>query len=135
VGITQVGERSRGAGITLFGGRSRVKEKKHGSRIAGGVLTIIASCLLFVAGAISLAFNASWAIFIGLFCMIGAAFGLVGGILTLTRRLFALAIIGTVLAMVGGILSFIWVIGFPIFLLSLLGLIFTSVAVHDFQVP
>jgi hypothetical protein len=161
VGITQVGERSRGVGVTQFSNHSRVKEKRHGFRIAGGVLTIIATAVLSIALFISwvMAINAlsylapqspsKWPIIVAFLDAIAFAFGIAGGVLALKRKALAITIFGTVLVMVAGVLAFIplnygvsgsydihtWIIGFPVFLLSLFGLIFTSVAFQDFKRP
>lgn len=152
-----------GARITRAAARAPPRERpaaeeKRGQRIAGGVLTIIAACLLFIVGIIGIwSYYGGWATLVGLLGLLGFAFGLAGGILTLTRKVFALAIIGVVLVMVVGILScipisytssyysyysgysyytsylYLWPLGFPIFLFSLLGVIFTAVAKQDFR--
>jgi len=135
-----------GTRIVVVPVRATVGEKR-GFRIAGGVLSIIAACICIITGLIGLAYHYTYGIAtLGIPGLIAFAFGLTAGILTLMRRVFALAIIGEIFVMVAGVLAFIpvsytnyyayyihaWPAGIFIFLLILLGLIFTALARADF---
>jgi len=73
----------------------------------------------------------------GIFGILGFGLGLTGGILTLKRRMFGLAILGTVFIMVGGIFSFAdiltgIVLGIPALVLAIISLVFTGVSHREF---
>lgn len=132
-------------------GHPAPKQVRRGFRIAGGVLIIVASSIfafLVIVEAFNLVVMSGYmevtvGVWIGdLFVF---AFGLAGGVLTLVRKAFALAIFGTAFLMVGGILAFFPVhvlgtpsrsageIGLPVVLFSLLGLIFHCCGLFKFQ--
>ena len=136
----------------LFCGTSIKKEKKRtGFPIAAGVLTIIASCICILVGIL---FIAAFAVETygyyevgylvpGIFALIGFAFGLTAGILTLKRRTFPLAVIGIIFIMISAFLTFIpfseyypWtsglLFGLPTLVLSILALIFTAISREEF---
>jgi len=116
-------------------------KKTTGYPIAGGILGIIASCLCIFVGFISLISPHGWGMFLaGLFNLIGFAFGLTGGILTLRRKTFPLAIIGISLILTASVITmsasliepFLIVFGLPISILSILSLIFTAISKNEF---
>lgn len=141
--------------------RPAAREKRKGFRIAGGVLTIIASCILIfvvlTAWGMAIMIISSPSVYTGGWPLIAAilytlffGFGLAGGICALAKRALAIAIFGAVLVLVAGIIALFplfyyytgtstmmsvstGLVGFPVLLLALLGLIFTAVAGHDFK--
>jgi hypothetical protein len=132
--------------------------KKTGFPIAGGILTIIGSCVAAFIGIFMLIISALQSysyyysynpyleyLLIGMFGVIGFAFGLTAGIFSLRRRHFAISIIGTSLLMLSGFVTMlafalmaygsVWgglLFGLPIMLFSLLGLIFTAISRSEF---
>ena len=77
-------------------------------------------------------------IIIAIIEFIGFAFGLTGGILTLNRKMFPLALTGMALMMLAGILFFVvsleWgvILGLPIVVLTVLSIIFISISRREF---
>jgi len=83
-------------------------------------------------------------LFMGVFALLGFAFGLTGGILTLRRKSFSLAIIGTSLALASGLVivsvciaepyagAGAVIFGAPTILFSTLSLIFTAISRQEF---
>jgi hypothetical protein len=137
---------------------------------AGGVLIILGSCFAFVGGILGLIFSIRFASFygrgapfspllvpysaaVGLFGILGFAFGLASGIQVLRRRHFAASIIGAVFVVFAGILNFLFFIvpsygigfydltwdifvlflGVPCFVFSMLALIFVAVRKSEFR--
>lgn len=131
--------------------------KQTGFPIAGGILAIIASCVCIIIGLVYLImFQASisyvggqprWeCLFAGLFGIIAFAFGLAGGITSLRRKNFKLAIIGVCFALTSGFVNFGalgthpysallggLIFGLPIIILSLLSLIFIAISKGEFS--
>lgn len=125
-------------------------EKKSGYPTAAGVLIIIAACIciflgilymwVYIAGDYSYYYgheHHSEYFFAGIFGLLGFAFGLTSGILTLKRRVLSLVIIGIALMMAGGIFSFAEpvigiIFGIPVLLFGILGLIFTGMSHREF---
>jgi hypothetical protein len=86
----------------------------------------------------------------GIFCVLAFAFGLTGGILTLKRRLFPLAIFGTSLVLASGFVivmtfamgpfyahiypnwAIILLFALPILVLSILSVVFTAISKGEF---
>jgi hypothetical protein len=126
--------------------------RKTGFPIAGGILGIIASCVCIFVGILGILTSIQpdypyprlGILFMGIFTLIGFAFGLTGGILTLKRKNFSLAIIGISLILVSGFIIILvsmtvpygsWgavIYGVPIILLSILSLIFTAISKQEF---
>jgi len=126
--------------------------RKTGFPIAGGILSIIASCVCIFVGILGILtsiepyypYSRFGMLFMGIFALIGFAFGLTGGILTLRRKNFSLAIIGISLVLVSGFITILAsitepygylgavIFGVPIILLSILSLIFTAISKQEF---
>jgi hypothetical protein len=118
--------------------------KRSAFPTAGGILAIIGSCIAIITGIAGLAsatgyYNDFGAYMImGIFGILAFAFGLTAGILTLKRRVFALAIIGISLLLVSGVITSIaipyagWIFGLPIAILSILAIIFTAISKREF---
>jgi hypothetical protein len=132
--------------------------KKTGFPIAGGILTILGSCIAAFIGMLMLiasAFESNayyysynpypYYLFIGFFGILGFAFGLTAGIFSLKRKHFALSIVGTSLLLLSGFVMVVLfalmpygsvgvglLFGLPAMLLSLLGLIFTAISKGEF---
>jgi DNA-directed RNA polymerase subunit RPC12/RpoP len=118
--------------------------KTTGYPIAGGILGIIASCLCIFMGIIGLIdstyYYDEFVFFMSVFNLIGFAFGLTGGILTLRRKNFPMAIIGISLILTSSVITmsatfgspFLIVFGLPISILSILSLIFTAISKSEF---
>ncbi|MEM3578476.1 MAG: zinc-ribbon domain-containing protein [Candidatus Bathyarchaeia archaeon] len=126
--------------------------KKTGFPIAGGILGIIASCICIFVGILGILTSAQpyypysrfGMLLMGIFGLIGFAFGLTGGILTLRRKSFQLAIIGISLILVSGFITILAsttepygyiggvIFGIPVIILSILSLIFTSISKSEF---
>jgi hypothetical protein len=132
--------------------------KRTGFPIAGGILTIVGSCIAAFIGILMLiasAFQSNayyyyynpypYYLFIGIFGILGFAFGLTAGIFSLKRRHFAFSIIGISLLLLSGFVTMVlfalmpfgsvWgglLFGLPAMLLSLLGLIFTAISKSEF---
>ena len=132
-------------------------EKKTLYPTAAGILTIIAACVLISLGII---YMAAWIkgqttyfypygpgdyytrhsgeyIFAGIFELLGFAFGLTAGILTLKRNLLPMAIVGMALMIVGSILSFVnlgigLAFGLPVIVLTILSVIFIGISKREF---
>jgi hypothetical protein len=124
-----------------------VTRKRSGFPIAAGILTLIASCIAVIIGFIALFSDSTAFVVTGVFCFLAFAFGLTGGILTLKRRIFPLAIIGVIFVLVSGLViisAFATagydydlsgsgvLIGIPIIILSILGIIFTAISKGEF---
>lgn len=132
--------------------------RKTGFPIAGGILEIIASCASVVIGIVYMAafLSGSWSywpvvrwnfLFAGLFGIVAFAVGLTGGIISLRREHFVLAIVGNCLIITGGFVDFLamalegysnsWigglVFGFPLTVLSVLSLVFIAVSKSEFS--
>jgi hypothetical protein len=118
--------------------------------ITAGILIIIAACICFFAGILcyyNLIVVGVYPIYpplfayssVGIFGILGFAFGLTGGTLTIKRKNFTLSIIGICLVLLSGSVTIIvwgvWgsiLFGLPIVLLSILGLIFVAVSKAEF---
>jgi hypothetical protein len=114
---------------------------------AGGALTIVACCISFVIGILALIeisyhdyfyYYSGYAI-AGILNVIGFAFGITAGVLTLKRRIFPLAIAGASLVLVSSaIITAVFTpfggfaFGVSAFVLSILGVIFTAVSKSEF---
>jgi RNA polymerase subunit RPABC4/transcription elongation factor Spt4 len=96
------------------------KTKKTGKPIVGGILLIIASCFSLIAGIYILftSFDIWLKLIIVIFDIWGFAIGLTGGILTLKRIHYPIAIIGTAFVLVAACLSIIG--AFPVFITNLI---------------
>jgi hypothetical protein len=122
--------------------------KRSGLLIGSGVLTILSSALLlpfaiyFIVG---LPYYGGTSVLLTAagFAIIGFTIGLVAGILTLTRKLFPLAIIGLCIVFTSSIISSVFsvafgnffyflIMGLPSFIMLLLSLIFTAVSKRRF---
>jgi hypothetical protein len=138
-----------------------VRQGRSGLLTAGGVLTIIGSCVSLIGGLIALAISISTLTIyssyynetsgsailalIGLFGIFGFAFGLTSGIEALRRKQFVISILGVVFLLVAGILNllvisvpyvgigFFLLLGLPYVVLSVLGLIFQAIRIHEFS--
>jgi hypothetical protein len=137
-------------------------KSRSGILTAGGVLTIIGSCIALVGGLIGMAISivalpsyyyqnyqsgVALLLVISLLQIFGFAFGLTSGIQTLRRKQFAISIIRVVFLMFVGFLNFLLLsaplvigglafvlfFGVPFIVLSLLGLIFVSVRKKEFD--
>lgn len=130
---------------------------KTGFPIAGGILAIIASCaciIFAVLGIMGFVLTLSyryyspyyWALLMGISGAVAFAFGLTGGIMSLKRKHFVLALIGacflllqgfiTILAIgIEGIdaLAFGILVGTPTIVLSVLSLIFIAISNREFS--
>ncbi|MEM3623077.1 MAG: hypothetical protein QXR76_04840 [Candidatus Bathyarchaeia archaeon] len=113
---------------------------------------IIASCICIFVGILGILTSAQpyypysrfGMLLMGIFGLIGFAFGLTGGILTLRRKSFQLAIIGISLILVSGFITILAsttepygyiggvIFGIPVIILSILSLIFTSISKSEF---
>jgi hypothetical protein len=122
-----------------------------------GILTIIAACMMAIIGIVGLAVSFAdildmyywrsyfqW-LFMGIFCIIGFAFGLAGGIFALKRRRFALSIVGIGMVLVSGFVAMIslailgsgvlrtgLLVGLSPVILSILSIVFTAVSKGEF---
>lgn len=121
----------------------RMAQKRTGFPTASGVLTIIGSCIAILYGILGLIdaslnyYNSGPYAIVGIFGILAFAFGLTGGILTLRRKVFVLAIIGISLVLISGIIISVaipigFIFGIPVMILSILGLIFTSISKREF---
>jgi hypothetical protein len=119
-------------------------QKKHGGLItASGILAIIASCWALFLGILCLS-NTSWVYYgefiypvAGVFGIVGFAFGLAGGILTLKRKVFPLAVIGLLLVLVAGIVMSavgysLPFLALPIHIMMILSIVFIAISKSDF---
>jgi hypothetical protein len=121
--------------------RMAIAQKRSGFPTASGVLTIIGASISLLIGIIFL-INAYFLgdasdATVGVFGILAFSFGLTGGILTLKRKVFVLAIIGICFVIVSSILTsvaidFGFIFGLPVFILSTLGLIFTAISKKEF---
>jgi ribosomal protein L40E len=136
--------------------RSMATEKRSAFPTAAGILAIIAACIIIIFGIIYMAefvsgrteyqnyypydyytVNPPEYFVAGLFGLLGFAFGLTAGIITLKRRLFAMAIFGMALMTVAGILFFVEpvvgiIFGTPVLVLTILSVIFTGIRKREF---
>ncbi|WP_455392610.1 zinc-ribbon domain-containing protein [[Eubacterium] cellulosolvens] len=122
-----------------------------GKSLAAGILILIASGFCLVEGTIIYCigvfrhwgwwYNPIWdhwgwvAIILIVFAYWGFAIGLTGGILTLKRTKFPLAIIGSTFVIVSGCLAFLgtFYFGILILVLGILGTVFTAIARNEFR--
>jgi len=133
-----------------------IPSKKTGLPIAGGILIILASCITFfislleiIASSGTLGIYSSLplfeTLFLGIFGIIIFALGLTGGIMALTRKNFTLSIVGICFSIVEGFMIIIaggtaennglmggLLLGLPIIVLSILGLIFVTISKAEF---
>jgi hypothetical protein len=145
---------------------SVVTVKKSGFPRAAGILTIIAACMTIIIGIIGIvayaevvssnhysavlydsggSFSIYWFMFMGVFGILGFAFGLTGGICALKRRAFRISVFGTGVVLISGFATIIsyaafgdgaWVSGFLFglvtILLSILGIVFLGASNKEF---
>ncbi len=133
------------------------KRAKTGFPIAGGILAIIASCTCIIFAVLGIMGFAStlsyryyspyyWALLMGILGAVAFAFGLAGGIMSLRRKHFVLALVGacflllqgftTILAIgIEGIdaLAYGVLVGTPTIVLSVLSLIFIAISNREFS--
>jgi hypothetical protein len=72
---------------------------------------------------------------VGIFGVLGFASGMAGGILTLKRRMFYLAMVGIALMLPEGLMVTImggWFFGAPVILLAVLGMFFIAMSRKEF---
>ncbi len=119
--------------------------KKTGKPIAGGILIIIAAVFCLVASIFVLLTKLYspyddnfqwWVLIIVIFAIWGFAIGLTGGIFSLKRRHFPIAIIGASFVLVGGWLDFFGTIifGIVIVILGIIATILIAVSKNEFTV-
>jgi hypothetical protein len=137
-----------------FCGIDLVKVKKHtGFPIAAGVLTIIASCIAFIPGIIGFIQTFSFVnndynyssyffayFFMAIFGILSFALGLTSGILILKRKHFVLAFLGIAFNIFAAVVTSLAVpylvgliFGAPIFVLSIISLVFTAISRKEFS--
>lgn len=145
------------ANFCSYRGRSiKAVPRKTGFTVAGGILAISAACASIYVGVVGIVNFASMLardyypsyprdalLLIGIFGLIGFAFGLTGGILSLRRRRFAGAMFGISLIMISSLVDIVasapytitiigqW-FGTPKLILSTLSLILIAISKEDF---
>lgn len=134
-----------------------ISRKKTGFPITAGILTILAACICSFVGVLFMGayvwysvqvFHEGLEVFItGFFGILGFAFGLASGILSLRRKHFALSIAGLSLLILSGFviifgfamrgyrtaLSDGLIFGVPIIALAILSLIFVAISKQEFS--
>jgi len=134
-----------------------ITRKKTGFPIVAGILTIIAACIFVPIGALFMGAYVWYsiqgypegieAVITGLFSILGFAFGLASGILSIKRRYFAVSIAGLSIVIFGGFVIIFGVaarryrqavtdaltFGVPIIILAILSLIFVAVSKQEFS--
>jgi len=120
--------------------------KRNKLPLIAGIFAIIAACIcafLGISFTVGVVRTPSYLVDpysaeVGIFGLIGFAFGLIGGILTLKRRMFYLAIIGVALLIPEGVVLHIfgtaagWVFGTPVILLAVLSIFFAASSRKEF---
>jgi hypothetical protein len=124
-----------------------VTKKRSGFLTSAGIFTIIAAPISLLIGILGYASAAIYSpyesylvvnVLMGFFGILAFALGLIGGILTLKRKHFALSITGISLVLVSGIIVSVvipygcLVFGIPVMILSILGVTFTSISNKEF---
>lgn len=134
-----------------------ILRKKTGFPIAAGILTILAACIFVPIAALFMGAYVWYSIqghpeglevvITGFFSILGFAFGLASGILSLKRRHFALSIAGLSLVMLSGFMIIFGmaarryrtavtdalIFGVPIIGLAVLSLIFVAISKQEFS--
>lgn len=125
---------------------------KSGFPLTGGILVILAASFVLISGLIYLLYftiyssmsygyyypwyYGGWSLILGIMCIIGFALGIVGGISSLTRKNFVVAVIGASFVIVGGSISlltpFAILLGIVSFVLGILGLILIAISKKEF---
>jgi hypothetical protein len=117
--------------------------KRTGKPIAGGILLLIAACFCFAAAIFSLfrmigifyyGFGGPFLLIIVIFLIWGFSIGLAGGIFSLKRKNFPVALLGASFVLVAGCLDFFGtiVLGFVILILAILSTIFIAISKNEF---
>lgn len=140
------------------GRRISAEIPSSGFPIAGGILVILAASFAFVNGLIYLHYSiccnswdlahiqqtsiyypwyySGWSLILGIFCIIGFAWGLVSGILSLTRKNYVVAVTGASFVIAGGAIGlmtpFTILLGMACFILGVIGLIFIAISKEEF---
>jgi hypothetical protein len=151
-----------GIELTPTSSMSAPSKKETGFPVAAGILMIVAACTSAIVGiigmiafigsisyssfAIAYAYSAPYyqLLLVGIFGILGLAFGLTAGIFSLKRKYFALSIVGMYFVFVSGVLTMIafalmdssWIVGLPlglpVVILSILSVIFTMISKGEF---
>ena len=127
-----------------------VKIKSSNLPLAGGILTIIDACLCLFIGIVGVLryawsfYNYPWLLFLGLTAFLGFAFGLVGGIAALKRKLYEIALLGVSVIMLSGFVDVVALaarhrillealLGMPVLILAILSLVFIAISRTEFD--
>ncbi len=137
----------------------KIVRKRSGFPIAGGILTIIASCIAIFYGILgtlsfAISFNQRFPgsvpivgfLIMGVLGILAFALGLTSGIFALRRKRFALSIAGVCITLVSGISTIViisWqgfyavpaglLFGMPVAILAILGLVLTALSKKEFS--
>jgi len=127
-----------------------VKFKSSNLPLTGGILTIIDACLCLFIGIVGVLryagsfYNYPWLLFLGLTAFLGFAFGLVGGIAALKRKLYEIALLGVSVIMLSGFIDVVALaarhrillealLGIPVLVLAILSLVFIAISRTEFD--
>jgi hypothetical protein len=130
---------------------------RTGFPVAAGILAIVSSCMSIIFSVLGIMGFVStlshsyyspyyWSLFMGIFGLVAFAFGVTGGIMSLRRRNFILALIGACLLILQGFITILamglegtnaWayslLVGSPLIVLSVLSLIFIAISNKEFS--